>query len=87
MWTSSVKLRMAGAESVPQAKLHLKLADEELQQARLLIGNKHNDEAALVLDRAKADAELAIGLARQAKAETQAKEASARVSALRANPQ
>jgi hypothetical protein len=74
----------AGAEGNPKARLHLKLAEEEMEQARKLIEQKKNGDAALALNQAKADAELAIGLAREAKVEAEAQEAVARVKALQA---
>jgi hypothetical protein len=76
----------AGADKVPQAKLHLKFAEEGIVQARKLIAEQKNDEAAQVLDRARADAELAVGLAREAQAEWQAQQAAEQITALRANP-
>lgn len=65
----------AGADSAPQSKLALKLAQDEIEQAKQLIALKRNVEAARVLDRARADAELAVGLAREAKAEQEAQQA------------
>jgi hypothetical protein len=64
--------REVGAESTPQAALHLKLAKEALDQAKQLINDK-NENANYVLIRAKADAELAIALAKEADAKAQAK--------------
>jgi hypothetical protein len=65
----------AGADGVPQSKLALKLAQDEIELARQLIAKQRNVEAANVLDRARADAELAVGLAREAKAEQEAQQA------------
>lgn len=56
--------REVGAERVPQASLHVKLAEEQLQKARELIKNGDNERADLVLQRASADAELGLALAR-----------------------
>jgi len=58
-----------GAGSVPQAELHLKLAEEQVQLARKLSADGENERAAQLLLRAKADAELALALARNAQAE------------------
>jgi hypothetical protein len=58
-----------GASSVPQAELHLKLAEEQVQLARKLSADGENERAAQVLLRAKADADLALALARNAQAE------------------
>jgi hypothetical protein len=76
----------AGADSVPQAKLHLKFADEGIVQARKLISEQRSGEAVQVLDRARADAELAVGLSREAQAEWDAQQAAEQMKALRANP-
>ncbi|HKU37939.1 MAG TPA: DUF4398 domain-containing protein [Polyangiales bacterium] len=59
-----------GAEGVPQAELHTTLAKEQLKRADKLIEDGDNAEAARVLARAKADAELALVLARRAEAQT-----------------
>lgn len=65
----------AGADGEPQAKLALKLAQDEIEQARQLMAQQKNAEAARLLDRARADAELSVGLAREAKAEWEARQA------------
>lgn len=57
-----------GAEKVPQAQLHAKLAKEQLDHANKLIEDGDNAEAERVLLRAKADAELAVALSRKADA-------------------
>ena len=75
----------AGADSAPQAKLALKLAEEEIAQAKQLIAQSKNDEAAQMLDRAKADAELSVGLAREAKAKIEAQAAVDQVKVLQSN--
>jgi hypothetical protein len=62
----------AGAEGVPQATLHLKLAQEQRDQALELIKNGENHRAELLLARAEADAELALALAREATAKAAA---------------
>jgi hypothetical protein len=54
-----------GAATVPDARLHQQLAEEQLTTARKLIEEGENDRAALVLERAQADAELSVALARQ----------------------
>lgn len=54
-----------GARSVPQAALHLKLAQEQVDQAKVMIRDGESDRAALVLSRAQIDAELALALARE----------------------
>src|SRR5690349_11934979 len=57
-----------GAARNPQSSLYLKLAREELDQARALLERNENKRADYVLIRAKADAELALALQREATA-------------------
>ncbi len=64
--------REMGAQSSPQAALHLKLAGEEIAQAKALMSDGQNERAEYVLVRAKADAELALALAKEAAAKTDA---------------
>jgi len=58
-----------GAQQVPRAQLHLRLATEELAAARKYAENGDDDLGTQQLDRAKADAELAVALAREAAAQ------------------
>ena len=58
-----------GGGSVPQAELHLKLAQEQVETARKLSADGENERAASLLMRAKADADLALALARDAQAQ------------------
>ena len=64
-----------GGQSEPQAALHLKLAQEQIDQAKQLMNDGDNQRADFVLMRADADAELAVSLAREATARQQAKQA------------
>lgn len=57
--------RELGAEQDPQASLHLKLADEQVAQARHLMRDGDNKRADFVLQRASSDAELAVMLTRE----------------------
>ena len=57
-----------GAEKVPQAELHSQLAKEQIAQASKLMEDDENAAAKRVLLRAKADAELAVAIARNAEA-------------------
>jgi Domain of unknown function (DUF4398) len=57
--------REVGADNQPAAKLHVKLADEQIASAKVLISNGDNERADYVLVRAKADAELALAIARE----------------------
>jgi len=61
-----------GADNVPQAQLHTKLAEEQVIQANKLIEEGENERAEMVLRRATADAELAVALAREAESARQA---------------
>lgn len=74
-----------GAQSTPEAKLHLKLAEEQLQQANVAIKDEDNARAESLLTRAKADAELAIALTRERKATADADMAIERAKAQRSN--
>lgn len=53
-----------GALNVPEAKLHLQLAKDQTEAAKKMAG-AGDDRAVLVMSRAEADAELALGLARE----------------------
>ena len=54
----------AGAANVPQAALHVKLAEEQLEKAQALVAEEEHELAASLALRAQEDAELAIALAR-----------------------
>ena len=54
-----------GASGVPAAKLHLQLAKDQTETAKKMAANG-DERSLLVLARAEADAELALGLAREA---------------------
>jgi hypothetical protein len=58
--------RELGAQAVPRAQLHLRLAQEQVTQARKLAEDGENERAASLLTRARADAELALALSREA---------------------
>ena len=72
-----------GAEKDPQAALHLKLAQEQLDQAKQLMNDGDNKRADFVLSRAEADAELAVAQAREADMRSQAQAALDKLSALK----
>lgn len=57
-----------GADQNPQAALHLKMARDQLREAQGLIDRGKNDDARLVLERADADAEVALMITREAQA-------------------
>ena len=64
--------QVAGAAEDPRAALHLKLAQEQVQKAQALIADNENEEAARLVERAQADADLAILLAKEAKSKQEA---------------
>ncbi len=57
----------AGAKSTPQAALHLKMAQDQLNQAQAYVKEEDNERASLFLNQAQADAEVALALAHEAK--------------------
>jgi len=71
-----------GADQNPQAALHLKMARDQLAQAQGLIDDNKGDEARLVLERADADAEVALMITREAEASANVKKAQADVQGL-----
>jgi len=82
---SQVSIRAAeeaGAVQVPDAARHLELAKEQTREARELLDDGKREEAALYLQRAEADAELAVALAREAPARAEAQRAKEQVQAL-----
>jgi hypothetical protein len=64
-----------GARNDPQAALHLKMAKDQVRAAEALIREGDKDEARLVLERAKVDAELAQVLTREAQMRARAQQA------------
>ena len=54
-----------GADGQPAARLEVKLAEEQIAQAKLLVTSGDNKRADFVLMRARADAELGLALARE----------------------
>jgi hypothetical protein len=72
------RAQSAGAAQTPDAKLHLQLAQEELQNARRLIGSD-NWRATTLTELARVDARLALSLAKDSAAEESARNAKANV--------
>lgn len=86
--SASRSARELGADSQPAARLQLKLADEQIANAKALIANGDDDRATYVLLRARADAELALSLAREQAALVEKQKAIQQSSStLNANPQ
>jgi hypothetical protein len=63
-----------GAPNVPDAKLHLQLAQEDLQKSKDLI-DQDNKRAASLIAVARAEAQLALSLAKASIAQSQAQQA------------
>lgn len=72
-----------GATSVSEASLYLRLAERQVDKAKALMRNGNNQRAAMMLSRAQLDAELAIALAKENSAKTEAQEAENTVDALK----
>jgi len=68
------RAQQSGASNVPDARLHLDLAQEDLSKAKALMGSE-NDHAATLITRASTEAVLAIDLATQQSAQAQAQQA------------
>ena len=71
-----------GASGVPLARLHLQLAKDQTVTAKQMAANGQ-ERALLVLARAESDAELAIGLAREATVHNEALRATEDLNAVR----
>jgi len=72
-----------GADQVPQAALHLKLAQEQLDKGKALMNDGDNRRAEYIFLRAQADAELSLAFARENKSRTEAQVLLDRVRAAR----
>jgi Domain of unknown function (DUF4398) len=68
------RAQAGGAPNVPDAKLHLQLAEEDLQKAKSLIGND-NKRAGTLIVLASTEAQLATTLAQAARAGDEAQQA------------
>jgi len=83
--SSEAAIRTAGelgAQGVPQAALHLRLAEEEMNQAKSFADQGNAERADLYLRRSNADAELAVALIKEARARGEADRAKANADAL-----
>lgn len=72
-----------GAEKNPQATLHLKYAKDQVDEAKKLVADGDNGRAEYVLMRARADAELALMLAKANNQKLEAQRATDEVDAMR----
>ena len=89
--TAETTAAIAAAETAvtkdqPQASLYLKLAKDQLREAKQLMHDDETDKAQLVLARATADAELALMLARESDAKQKAEHARQQVESLSDSP-
>jgi hypothetical protein len=73
----------AGSINSPSAAYHLQLAKEEVARAEALAAKGEKEQAASLLTRAEADAELAIALSHEQNEKTEAANAMERVRKLR----
>ena len=64
-----------GANDVPEAQLSLKLAGDQIGQAKSAMADDENERADSLLIRAQADAELALAQAREVRATANTAEA------------
>ena len=62
----------SGAQDIPEASLYLKMATDGVAAAEAQVGRDENEGAALTLERARADAELAKSLTSKAKTKAEA---------------
>ena len=68
------RAEQSGAPRVPDAKLHLQLAHENLTKAKSFM-EKDNQRASILIQRAAAEAELALSLSTHETAKTESNEA------------
>jgi hypothetical protein len=71
-----------GAAKDPQAALHLKLARDDVKRAEKFIERGDNEEAELVLDGARVNAEIALTLAESAQVSAEAAEETKKIDML-----
>lgn len=81
---ASRSARELGADKEPKAALHLKLAQEQIDQAKKLMTEGDNKRADLVLQRASSDAELSVMLAKENTANGEAAKAKEKVNQIKA---
>jgi len=74
----------AGADHEPQGQLHIKLAHEQLDRAKAEMDRDNNDQAARLLSRSSADAEVARAYARKQTSQLAVDEAQKQVDKVKA---
>lgn len=75
-----------GASQIPEASLHLRMAEDQLKTANRLIKDGEPEKAEWLLVRSQADAELAIGLTRESKAKAGADQAQQKLQSVQQAP-
>jgi Domain of unknown function (DUF4398) len=70
------RAQASGAPNVPDAKLHLQLAEEDMQKGKALIGTDNNRATSLIT-LARAEAQLAVSMARASQHQAEAAQAQA----------
>lgn len=83
--TSISAAEAVGAQNEPKAALHLKLAKDQTTQAETLLRKGEDDQARLLLEQAKVDAELALVLTREAALRAQVQQSLSKVRDLEQN--
>lgn len=78
--------RGAGAETAPNAEAYLTRAESQLADARQLVEEGENAEAAELLTRAEADAQLAAALSREAQQRAATDASMQRVRSMQSTP-
>ncbi len=73
----------SGAAQVPQAALHIKMAEDNMAQAETQMGEGESEAAREALERASADANLARSLTTEQQVRSEADAAARRVERLR----
>jgi hypothetical protein len=73
-----------GAANEPAAALHLKMANDQIAEARKLIADGQNERADAVLLRAQSDAELSLQLTKEARSHADAAAALSKIGGLQA---
>jgi hypothetical protein len=83
---ASVKgAEVGGAMEEPKAALHLKLAKEQIAKAQALINDGENEDAARMVARAQADADLSLAISKQAGAKKDTLEAKEQIDQIKEN--
>lgn len=85
--SSVVAAEAVGANDQPRAALHLQLARDEMAAAQRSAEDGDEEEAALLLERARIDAELAMQLAKTEQEQQKARQAWQKIQDLQKNDQ